>query len=77
VPACPFLAEEQPPAGDPSRPVPGEAVVLSPAAWGIDPASDTVLEGPFLVGVTDPGSDSPWEIVARYDPFRSVRVVIP
>jgi len=77
VPGCPFLAEEPPPAGDPSRPVPGETVALLPAAWGIDPASDDVLEGPFLVRLTDPGSGPPWEIVARYDPSRSVRVVIP
>ena len=42
------------------------------------PAS-AIVPGPFLVRQNPAaGDDEPaWQIVARYDPLRSVRVVIP
>lgn len=78
-PRRPFLAEDEPlPNADPSTNA-GEFVEVAADAWGIDPPFDPVLVGPFLVRRLTPArADDPgWEVVARYDPSRSVRVVIP
>ena len=72
----PFLAEDEPLDGGILRSDAGEVVVLSPSLWGVNTATDTVTEGPFLVAER-PGEEPRWEVVARYDPSRSVRVVIP
>ena len=55
------------------------AVVVPHGAWGIDDAASAVVPGPFLARRNPAtGDDEPaWQIVARYDPLRSVRVVIP
>jgi hypothetical protein len=72
----PFLADDAPLADGILR---GNEVRLSPALWGVDVARDTVSPGPFIVRAADPGGfrGPVWEVVARYDPSRSVRVVIP
>lgn len=78
-PRQPFLAEEEPLAtADPSTTA-GRFVEVARDAWGIDPPFDPILAGPFLVRHLEPArpDDPAWEIVARYDPSRSVRVVIP
>jgi hypothetical protein len=82
-PSCdrpPFIADDEPLEGGILRSDRGQTVVLSPSVWGVDPAVDTVSAGPFLVQHMDrPGGPSPeaWEVIARYDPARSVRIVIP
>jgi hypothetical protein len=78
-PRQPFLAEVPPLAtADPSTTA-GEFVEVALGAWGINPPFDPILAGPFLVRRLQPvkGDGPAWEIVARYDPSRSVRVVIP
>ena len=80
-PTGPFLADEAPMPDGTLRSEAGSPVALSEALWGIDPARDTVTGGPFMVRATDVARQDagapPWEVVARYDPSRSVRVVIP
>ncbi|HEY3336463.1 MAG TPA: hypothetical protein VGK16_14615 [Candidatus Limnocylindrales bacterium] len=79
APPCdtaPFLAEDQPLPDGTRRSDAGATVALAPDIWGVDPLRDTVSPGPFLVRqVAD--SPSSWEVVARYEPTKSVRVVIP
>jgi hypothetical protein len=79
--SMPFLADDEPLPDGTLRSDAGTRVALSDAVWGIDPASDGVTPGPFLVRPTDAARQAAgvpaWEIVARYDPPRSVRVVIP
>ena len=75
----PFLADDEPLEGAILRSDLGEVVVLAPSVWGVDPATDAVSAGPFLVRRVEragPGAPA-WEVVARYDASRSVRVVIP
>jgi len=74
--AAPFLAEDQPLPDGTRRTDDGATVALAPDIWGVDPQRDTVSPGPFLVRplAADP---STWEVVARYEPTKSVRVVIP
>jgi hypothetical protein len=74
--AAPFLAEDQPLPDGTRRSDAGATVALAPDIWGVDPLRDTVSPGPFLVRplASDP---STWEVVARYEPTKSVRVVIP
>ena len=57
----------------------GPAVAVPLGAWGIDDAGSAHRPGP-VPRPTESGheDDAPaWQIVARYDPSRSVRVVIP
>jgi hypothetical protein len=71
----PFLAADEPLDNGILVSGRGEEVALAPSMWGVDPPLDTVTSGPFLVR---PAADrAGWEVVARYDPSRSVRVVIP
>ena len=72
------LADEQPTAGQRGEEL-GPSVAVPDGAWGIDDAGSTIVPGPFLVRPNpEAGDDGPaWQIVARYDPLRSVRVVIP
>lgn len=72
VPA--FLADDEPEPDGIVRSDRGEDVAIAPDPWGFTP-NDTVRGGPFLVRLT--GGDPRWQVVARYDPSRSVRVVIP
>ena len=79
----PFLAEDEPLFDGTRRSDAGAPVALAPDAWGVEQDRDSVSEGPFLVhwlGLRDrslvPGNPT-WVVVARYDPSRSVRVVIP
>jgi hypothetical protein len=72
----PFLSDEQPLADGALRSHQGGDVLLSPTVWGVERGLDTVSAGPFLVRATG-WPAVPWQVVARYDPSRSVRVVIP
>jgi hypothetical protein len=72
----PFLADDPPFADGILRSDRGAVVDLAPDLWGVDPATDTVSAGPFLVRPTGSGEVG-WAVVARYDPERSVRVVVP
>ena len=79
---CPrrsFLADDEPKPTGGLRTEAGTFVAVADDAWGIHPPFGAVIGGPFLVRPLAPGSpdDPDWEIVARYDPSRSVRVVIP
>ncbi len=75
-PAEAFLADDEPMPDGIVRSDRGERVAIAPDVWGIDATSEVLRAGPFLVRpVADGGLR--WEIVARYDPSRSVRVVIP
>jgi hypothetical protein len=74
--STPFLAEDQPLPDGTQRTDAGATVVLAPDMWGVDPQRDTVAPGPFLVRPPAAGS-SAWTVVARYEPTKSVRVVIP
>ena len=79
---CPrlsMLADKQPKPTGHRRADAGPAVAVPLGAWGIDDAGSSIVEGPFLVRPTRPRATTTpaWEIVARYDPSRSVRVVIP
>lgn len=67
------LAEAAPPTGAMT------AVRVADDAWGVDRAPGAVLGGPYLVQrvTRETVGDPTWEVVARYDPSRSVRVVIP
>ena len=79
APPCetaPFLAEDQPLPDGTRRTDAGATVALAPDVWGVDPQRDTVSPGPFLVR-PPAGDSSLWEVVARYEPTKSVRVVIP
>ncbi|HEX5828238.1 MAG TPA: hypothetical protein VFY23_11995 [Candidatus Limnocylindrales bacterium] len=72
----PFLADDPPLADGILRSDRGDIVDLAPDLWGVDPATGTVSAGPFLVRRTGSGEVG-WAVVARYDPERSVRVVVP
>ncbi len=72
----PFLAEEPPLLGTLLQSDRGEEVLLAGDPWAFDPAANTVTEGPFVVAPVL-GDRARWLVVARYDPARSVRVVIP
>ena len=79
APPCdtaPFLAEDQPLPDGTRRSDDGATVALAPDIWGVDPQRDTVSPGPFLVRPLA-ANPSTWEVVARYEPTKSVRVVIP
>src|SRR4051812_13322599 len=71
----PLLADAPPADGSPTLGG-GRPVQLAPTVWGVDPAGGTMSAGPFLVRGTG-WPPVPWQVVARYDPSRSVRVVIP
>jgi hypothetical protein len=81
---CPrlaMLADERPTPTGHRRADAAPPIAVPRGAWGIDDAGSSIVEGPFLVR-PNPSSasddDAPaWQIVARYDPSRSVRVVIP
>jgi hypothetical protein len=75
VPGMPFLATDVPFANGTLRSPAGSVVAVGQAAWGIG-QDDPFVPGPFLVSEAA-GSDATWQVVARYDPSRSVRVVIP
>jgi hypothetical protein len=74
-----ILADEEPASADGRGADAGPTVSVPVGAWGIDDAASAVVPGPFLVRQNpSTGDDEPaWQIVARYDPSRSVRVVIP
>jgi hypothetical protein len=75
-PRPPFLADATPLPDGTLRKDAGLEVTLSPDLWGVDRAAGPVTPGPFLLAPpTEDGG--PWQVVARYDPSRSVRVVIP
>ncbi len=79
---CPrlsMLTDERPTPTGHRRADAGPPVAVPLGAWGIDDAGSSLVEGPFLARPNPAdGDDAPaWEIVARYDPSRSVRVVIP
>jgi len=79
---CPRLAmltDEQPTPTGQRREDAGPSIAVPHGAWGIDDAGSAIVPGPFLVRPNpEAGDDGPaWQIVARYDPSRSVRVVIP
>ena len=71
----PFLAEDEPLADGIRVSDAGEEVVLTGPVPGVDPGV-VVTPGPFLVVPAGPGG-GPWRIVARYEPARSVRVLVP
>jgi hypothetical protein len=73
-----ILADQEPTSTD-ARTDAGPTVAVPVGAWGIDDAASAIVPGPFLVRQNPAtGDDEPdWQIVARYDPLRSVRVVIP
>ena len=73
------LADEEPTPPASAARMLGPSVAVPDGAWGIDDAGSTIVPGPFLVRPNpDASDDGPaWRIVARYDPLRSVRVVIP
>jgi hypothetical protein len=73
------LANEEPTSAE-GRPIEdGPTVAVPVGAWGIDDSAQAIVPGPFLARQNPAtGDDEPdWQIVARYDPSRSVRVVIP
>ena len=74
-----LMADERPTPTGPARADAGNAVVVPHGAWGIDDAGPSIVKGPFLVRPNPAAVDGApaWEIVARYDPSRSVRIVIP
>jgi hypothetical protein len=74
-----MLANEEPTSTAARRPDAGPTVAVPVGAWGIDDSASAVVPGPFLARQNPAtGDDEPdWQIVARYDPSRSVRVVIP
>jgi hypothetical protein len=74
-----MLANEEPTSTAARRPAAGPTVAVPVGAWGIDDSASAVVAGPFLARQNPAtGDDEPdWQIVARYDPSRSVRVVIP
>jgi hypothetical protein len=71
----PFFADDEPFVDGVLRSDRGSTVLLAPDVWGVDPDA-LGTEGPFLV-TRGPDGGVPWQVVARYDPERSVRVVIP
>jgi hypothetical protein len=73
-----MLADQEPTTTD-ARADAGPIVAVPVGAWGIDDAASAIVPGPFLARRNPAtGDDEPaWQIVARYDPLRSVRVVIP
>ena len=71
-----FLAADQPQGADPIGSARGQVVALAPDPWGIDPVPGAIIEGPFIV-TTGPAGGPAWEVLARYEPARSVRVVVP
>ena len=73
------LADQEPRSTDGRRADTGPTVAVPVGGWGIDDAASAIVPGPFLVRQNPAtGDDEPdWQIVARYDPSRSVRVVIP
>jgi hypothetical protein len=70
---------DQDPTSSAARTTVGPTVAVPVGAWGIDDAASAIVPGPFLVRRNPAtGDDEPdWQIVASYDPLRSVRVVIP
>lgn len=74
-----MLADQEPRSTDGRRTDAGPIVAVPVGAWGIDDSAAAIVPGPFLVRLNpSTGDDEPaWQIVARYDPLRSVRVVIP
>ena len=72
------LADQEPASID-VRAAAGPTVAVPVGAWGIDDSASAIVPGPFLARQNPAtGADEPaWQIVARYDPLRSVRVVIP
>ncbi len=85
----PFLADDPPTAEGILLSSRGSTVDLEPAVAGLDP-SRTVTAGAFLVTLPPASACRPgevaadctadgvrWVVVARYDPDRSVRAVIP
>ena len=73
------LANEEPTSAESPPTVAGPTVAVPVGAWGIDDSAAAIVPGPFLARQNPvTGDDEPdWQIVARYDPLRSVRVVIP
>ena len=74
-----MFADQEPTSTDDRRAGSAPTVAVPVGAWGIDDAASAIVPGPFLARQNpDTGDDEPaWQIVARYDPSRSVRVVIP
>jgi hypothetical protein len=74
-----LLVDQEPTSSDARSADAGPTVSVPVGAWGIDDAASAVVPGPFLVrNNASTADDEPaWQIVARYDPSRSVRLVIP
>ena len=70
---------DQEPTSSAGRADAGPTVAVPVGAWGIDDSARAVVPGPFLVRQNPATGDREpaWQIVARYDPSRSVRIVIP
>ncbi|HYO44635.1 MAG TPA: hypothetical protein VES19_15660 [Candidatus Limnocylindrales bacterium] len=74
-PPPPFLAEDEPlPEGLLTTDA-GEAVSLAPSMPEVDPDA-IVVPGTFLVQRVD-GGEGGWLVVARYEPSRAARVLVP
>jgi hypothetical protein len=71
--APPYLADD-PADGGPAVPAEGTVVGLATDVPEVDPDA-VAVEGTFLVGRSD--ADAPWQVVARYVPGRSFRVLVP
>jgi hypothetical protein len=73
------MLADQEPTSPPASADAGPTVAVPVGAWGIDDSASAIVPGPFLVRRNPAtGEDEPaWQIVARYDPLRSARVVIP
>jgi len=83
--AAPFLAAEPPLEGGTPRSNRGSDVQLAAPVVDVDP-DDVVTPGLFLLTppetcdldeASDDCLDVPWTVVARYEPSRSVRVLVP
>lgn len=71
----PFLAFDEPLADGILVSDAGAVVDLSASMPGIDPEA-VVTAGTFLVAPPD-DDEGPWRVVARYEPSRAVRVLVP
>jgi len=71
----PFLAYDDPIADGVLVSEAGDVVELSAAMPGVDPDA-VVTAGAFLLAPPD-DDEGPWRVVARYEPSRAVRVLVP
>jgi hypothetical protein len=73
------MLADQEPTSSAARADAGPTVAVPVGAWGIDDSASAIVPGPFLVRQNPATGDREpaWQIVARYDRSRSVRLVIP